>query len=309
MLRSEPFSSYLNHIKMRIQYVFWILIVVLAPLMVGAQSNKKSKKAESGDSYVLADLSYMNDAVFMGRRDSIAAPYVYPSIGYYDKSGFFVDASASYLTASEANRVDLFLTSVGYTFDSNKISGGISGTLYLFNEESYNVSSEILGDITAMFGYDFKAVELTMAASSYFNEGSSADFFAGLLIDRTFYSADNKFWINPGISLYAGSQYFYQEYYRTSRLGNRKGKGSGSGGTGTVVTEMIDISEAEKFNLLNVEFSLPLKYYHNQFIFAFNPVLALPQNSATITTETEIITEDLEPVFYWSLGVSYWFKT
>jgi hypothetical protein len=40
---------------------------------------------------VLTDISYQNDAVFMGRFDSITSPYIVPSIGYYDASGFFVD--------------------------------------------------------------------------------------------------------------------------------------------------------------------------------------------------------------------------
>ncbi len=88
-----------------------------------AQNIKKAVKEKSTDtpSYVMADVSYINDAVFMGRRDSIAAPYIFPSIGYYDTSGFFADASASYLTGSEANRVDLFLISAGYLSSSDKV--------------------------------------------------------------------------------------------------------------------------------------------------------------------------------------------
>jgi hypothetical protein len=33
----------------------------------------------------------------MGRFDSITSPNIVPSIGYYDASGFFADASLSYL--------------------------------------------------------------------------------------------------------------------------------------------------------------------------------------------------------------------
>jgi len=276
-----------------------------------AQNNKQSVKEKSKDnqSYILADVSYINDAVFMGRRDSIAAPYIFPSIGYYDKSGFFTDASASYLTGSDENRVDLFLISAGYLSNSEKLSGGISGTAYFFNEDSYNVQSETVGDITGMLGYDFKVFEVMLSASSYFNRESSADIFVGAMIDRTFYAADNKLLIAPSISIQAGSQYFYQEYYGTSRLGNRKGQGKGSGITEPSVITTVEIAEASKFNLLNIELSLPLQYYHKQFIFSFTPLLAFPQSSATITTEDAIITEDLENVFYFSAGISYWFYT
>jgi hypothetical protein len=47
---------------------------------------------------------------------------------YYDASGF-ADASLSYLMKSSENRIDLFLTA-GFRFDSNKLSGALSGTKY-----------------------------------------------------------------------------------------------------------------------------------------------------------------------------------
>ena len=292
---------------------FIICLLALSFLETGlmAQNNKKSTKEISNkkESYLLADVSYMNDAVFMGRRDSIAAPYIFPSLGYYDKSGFFADASASYLTGSEENRIDLFLISAGYIYSSEKLSGGISGTTYFFNEDSYNVKSEVVGDISGFLSYDLKVVEVSLTASSYFNNNSSADFFAGLVVDHTFYASDNNFLIAPSISINAGSQYFYQEYYSTSRLGNRKGKGMGSGDLGSSAPMDVEIKEASKFNILNIEFGLPLQYYHKSFIFSFTPVWAFPQSSATITTEDAIIKEDLDNVFYWSAGISYWFHT
>jgi hypothetical protein len=51
-----------------------------APFIIAAQHNNNIEKK---DSYVLTDISYQNDAVFMGRFDSITSPYI-PSIGYYD---------------------------------------------------------------------------------------------------------------------------------------------------------------------------------------------------------------------------------
>ena len=278
---------------------------------VMSQNNKKSVQEKSNDneSYVLTDVSYINDAVFMGRRDSIAAPYIYPSIGYYDKTGFFADASVSYLTASNENRVDLFLISSGFIFNGSQISGGISGTAYFFNEDSYNVRSEVIGDITGVLSYDLKFLEITLSASTYFNKESSVDIFTGLKLDRTFYTLGNKLLLDPGISLYAGSQYFYQEYYSSSRLGNRKGKGKGTINPEPITSTVLEIKEASEFNLLNLELSLPAQFYHKQFIFSFTPSLSFPQSSATISTEDTIIKEDLKNTFYWTIGVSYWFYT
>ncbi|MEQ8218420.1 MAG: hypothetical protein RH981_09300 [Arenibacter sp.] len=296
---------------MKSRLIISILIFFALHTGMMSQNNKKSiqDKFNDNESYVLTDVSYINDAVFMGRRDSIAAPYIFPSIGYYDKTGFFADASVSYLTASDENRVDLFLISSGYIFNGSKISGGISGTAYFFNEDSYNVRSEVIGDITGVLSYDLKFLEITLSASTYFNKESSVDIFTGLKLDRTFYTLGNKLLLNPGISLYAGSQYFYQEYYSSSRLGNRKGKGKGTIVTEPTTSTVVEIKEASEFNLLNLELSLPAQFYHKQFIFSFTPSLSFPQSSATISTEDTIIKEDLKNTFYWTIGVSYWFYT
>jgi len=294
---------------MKLRLTFFFLVFSFAPLILLAQEPIKSNinMADEDFSYFLADVSYINDYVFMGRRDSIAAPYLIPSIGYYNKSGFFADASLSFLTGSEASRIDLIWLSAGYIFNSNKLSGGISGTTYFFNEESNNVMSSVVGDLTGIISYDFKLLETTLYLSTYFNDGSKNDFIGGLMFDRTFFLINKNLLINPRISFYAGSQYFYEQYFRSSRLGNRKGKGIGNTGSGVSDSNIVNIQEVQNFNFLNIELEIPLQYNYKQFIFSFNPMLALPQSSATIYNEDTFITEDLEPVFYWSAGVSYWF--
>ena len=296
---------------MKSRLILSTLIFIAFQTGMMSQNNKKSiqDKFNNNESYVLTDVSYLNDAVFMGRRDSIAAPYIFPSIGFYDKTGFFADASVSYLTASNENRVDLLLISSGYIFNGSKISGGISGTAYFFNEDSYNVRSEVIGDITGVLSYDLKFLEITLSSSVYFNKEGSADIFAGFMLDRTYYTLDNKLSLDPRISFYAGSQYFYQEYYSSNRLGNRKGKGKGSIETEPSPTNIVEIKEASEFNFLNWELSIPVQLYHKQFIFSFTPSLSFPQSNATISSEDTIIKEDLKNTFYWSVGVSYWFYT
>ncbi len=113
--------------------VIIVLMLVLGTVAAFAQKTAKEKSNEEA-SYVLVDLSYMNDAIFMGRKDSIAAPYLLPSIGYYDKSGLFADVTASYLTSSGNQRVDLFYVTGGYLFEAKKWSGGLSGTAYFYNQ-------------------------------------------------------------------------------------------------------------------------------------------------------------------------------
>ncbi|MFO8146380.1 MAG: hypothetical protein R6U03_03215 [Gillisia sp.] len=295
---------------MKTSTIFFLLLIVVQGYLYAQTSEESS----SDFSYILGDISYSSDAVFMGRRDSIKAPYVYSSLGYYNRSGFFGNASASYLVSSGEQRIDLFLISAGYLFTGEDFSAGLSGTKYFFNEESYNVQSEIEADITAMIGYDFNIAELTLSAASYFSGSSSPDLVASLMLDRTFYAMDRKLLIMPAVIIGAGTQYFYEEYYNTSRLGNRKSGGNGQqgpGGSGIMQPEInnVTISEASEFNMLSIVAQLPLQYYHGSFIFSFTPMMAFPQSSASITTESAVYQEDLESVFYWSAGISYWIKT
>lgn len=281
-----------------------LLLTLCISSFLMAQNNKNIKKEKS---YILSDLSYQSDAVFMGRRDSISAPYIVPSIGYYDQSGFFADASLSYLTKSNENRVDLFLATAGYRFGSNKLSGSISGTKYFFNDNSYSVQSEVEGDISASLSYDLDFIETSVMASSYFSNNSNTDFFVGVQLAKSLYIIDKSLEIRPTFNVYAGSQYFYQEYYKNNRLGNRKENYMGQNQQS--ITAVIGIEEVNKFNILNAELSMPIRYYYKSFIFSFVPQWAFPQSSSSITTETETIKEDLKNIFYWSAGISFWFNT
>lgn len=281
-----------------------LLLILCLPSYVVAQDNKNVDKEKS---YILTDLSYQNDAVFMGRRDSISAPYIVPSIGYYDQSGLFADASLSYLTKSNEGRIDLFLLTAGYRFNSNKLSGTISGTKYFFNDKSYSIQSEVEGDISAILSYDFDIFEASVTASGYFSKNSNTDFFVGAQLAKSLFAFDKSLEIKPTFSIYAGSQYFYQEYYRYNRIGNRKGNNAGQNQQST--TTVLGIEEVNKFNILNVELSMPIRYYYKSFIFSFVPQWAFPQSNATITTEDTTIKEDLKNIFYWSAGISFWFNT
>jgi hypothetical protein len=69
----------------------------------------------------------------------------------------------------------------------------------------------------------------------------------------------------------------------------------------------VSLNEVSEFNILNIELSVPVQYFHKRFVFSFSPVLALPQSSATIVTEDAVFEEDLENTFYFSAGISYFF--
>lgn len=252
----------------------------------------------------------MNDAVFLGRKDSITSPYLYPSITYFNKSGLYAKGSFSYLTKSNESRIDLFLSTIGYEITSEKFRGDLSFTKYFFNTDSYNVISEVEADITASAGYDFDILDVSLSLTTFFNNSSSSDFFLSSEISHNFVTENRDFQISPTIGVFFGSQNFYEAYYINNRFGSQRGKesgsGQGTGGTGGTTTSVI-LNESEKFGLMAIEFSIPVWYIVEPFTISILPVFAVPQNPATLTVDTAIYEEDLENTFYWMVGLSYKF--
>jgi len=271
------------------------------PIYMLAQDSTKLNKMKS---YILTDVSFQNDAVFLGRHDSIATPYLVPSIGYYSASGLFVDTSLSYLTKSIESRVDLFLLTAGYLFEIKKLSGYVSVTKYFFNDMSYNIQSEIVADVSAIVSYDLNVIKTSLTASTYFNKNSSPDFFIAAHFSKGFHTRDESFEVIPTFSFNAGSQYFYEEYYKT-RTSQSAGNGFGNEQNQQDETIILGINEVNKFNLLSIEFSIPMNYYYKSFIISATPQLAFPQSNATFTTESAVFGESLKEVFYWSAGICY----
>lgn len=83
----------------------------------------------------------------------------------------------SYLTRADEGRVDLFLLTICFDFTVNELSGDISATKYVFNEDSYNVIPEVVADITAQLIHDFDLLNIGIATSLYLNSDSKSDVF------------------------------------------------------------------------------------------------------------------------------------
>jgi hypothetical protein len=294
-----------------------LLILICNYTVFGQNTSDSVEQSQMGDpSYVSIAVNFMNDAVYLGRKDSISAPYLYPSITYFNKTGLYATGSFSFLTKSNESRIDLFLGTIGYEINSKKFSGDISFTKYFFNTDSYNVISEVEADLTGTLGYDFDVFNLNLSLTNFFNKNSTSDIFLSSEISHDFVSTDRKFQISPTMGIFLGSQNFYKEYYIYNRFGSERSTGSGQGsgqGTGSTAdpiettTTTVVLEESEKFDLMAVEFSIPIWYMAKPFTVSFLPVLVVPQNPATLTVDSAIYEEDLENTFYWMVGLSYRF--
>lgn len=284
-----------------------LLLFILFNSLVFGQDEENTNQ---NDSYLAVAVNYVSDAVFMGRKDSVSAPYLYPSLLYHHKSGLYAKGSLSYLTKSDEGRVDLYLLTAGIDFNIKNFYGDFSATKYFFNDKSYTVISGVEADITANLLYDFKVVNLSLAASVYFSKNSTSDFFLSSEISHDFTTSDNSFQISPTAGVFLGSQNFYEQYYIYNRFGSRSGSGHGNGsGVGDpIITTEVAITENEKFDIMAYELSLPMFYTTDSFTFSFLPILAIPQNEATLTVDGEVFKEELEETFYWMVGIAYRFK-
>ncbi len=247
-------------------------------------------------------LRYTSDYLFMGRSDSLPAPYLSPSIAYIHKSGFFINTSLSYLTVKEQARIDMFKVSGGYDYSKNNFESGMSLTQYVFSDESFAVQSEMSTYLYAYVGYDFNVVMVYVDGSLGFSEQTDA--FIGAEINHSFYAFKNKLRIIPALYMNAGTQNYYTEYYnnRSSQTGSGKGKGKQPSSGTQVYTE-----EIQKFQVLDYEAELQIIYKLNHIKLFGSATWAFPVNPYTTVSPAGTYTEELKNGFYWSTGIRYTF--
>ncbi|MEK6477861.1 hypothetical protein WJR50_10015 [Catalinimonas sp. 4WD22] len=288
--------------------LFGIFILCSFPLSAQIEPDKIiDSTSTKGVSYAILSIRYVSDAVFMGRKDSVAAPYLIPQLSYFHRTGLYVSGSFSYLTAEDERRIDLYLLSAGYQLQKSSWSAGLAVTQYFFNDQSYTIKSQFNTDLSAYLGYDLYVLEVYVDGSLYFTANESPDLILGTELSRTFYALERRLQLTPKVYLNMGTQYYYEAYYqnvRQQRRGNQNGKGHGSGNPNSSVAS---IEETSSFKLQDIEFSIPLRYTIGSFRFSFIPTLAIPFGEITITEGQETINEKFENTFFWSVGVGYLF--
>lgn len=257
-------------------------------------------------SFGLLSASYISDYYYMGRSDSVKAPYLTFSSAYYHKSGFFARGSISYLTAGEDDRVDLYTIGGGYDYFGKKVFAGASVSGYFFSASSYAVQSEMNAYLNGFAGYDFYYVTLIADASAGFSDNT--DFFLGAELNHDFYAFRDKLRITPAFYVAAGSQYYYDQYFANRSTSTGKGKGKGKGfGQDMSYDQQGDIyvQESEKFEILNYEASIELSYKIKAIRLLFIPAFTFPVNPSTIVINGTRYKEDLSNGFYWYTAVRY----
>jgi hypothetical protein len=245
-------------------------------------------------------LQYTSDWVYAGRKDSLPAAYLTPSILYTHESGFYVKGFLSFLTSEK--RIDLWGVGAGYKMNKGNFYWGIGGELRIFNDSSYAIQSSVNAMAFTYLGYDLPWIETTVDLNGFL--GETGDILVGLELGKTFLLSDNKFSIYPNVYGLMGTQRYYSKYYSYKRTTQSKKLGQ-EGNILPRVNNYSIMEEAKKIKFLSIDLGIAFKYSLNNVSFYFIPSFAIPFNAATFKTVNSISKENLKNTFYYTLGINF----
>lgn len=293
--------------------------VICSFLVLQAHAEDSDTTSVKKSSFVIG-LKYLSNNVYLGRIDSANIMYLVPSIAYVHKSGLHIGASFSYQLDAGLNKIDAIALDGGYDYKiGEKFSGGLSIEKYFFDMNSISLNSMTDLGVGSNFAYDFDFVTVNASAGLGFNE--KVDVITELGITKSF--EFDKFSVEPGIKLFAGTQNYYNQYLVAgkSHLSGNKGKGKGqavakgkSGTTTTTTTASTvaatyTVAAASTYKVLDYEFSIPLAYTFHNLKFDVVPTFAIPVNAATILSSTGTVKKEaISNHFTLQVGASYTFK-
>lgn len=278
---------------MPISKVYLLLFLLTGLTFSAASSAQDSLPKSNNPSYFKFSTGYLSNAVYNGRKDSLAIPYITPSLGYFDKSGFYVSTSLSYLAAKGSRRIDLVSLSAGYDFTiGSSFDGGIYASKDFYSRSSTAARSEITGSLGAYFSYNPGPVTLGGGVDMLLSANSDITVSSSLSHAFSFGKTGDAWGISPTLSAGFGTQHYYQ-----TLLKNRPKKKNGN-------QAGVQVQENNQFSILSYEISLPLTYDANKWGFYFTPTYAIPKSPVSRTNPggTVFIVEKLENVFYAELG-------
>ena len=310
MISSGPFLfivSLAKLIAMKTTSVPFMTFFLLFSVFASAQDETGSPQNDSPKPYFKTSFEYLNNNVYLGRKDSVAIPYFTPQITYHFKSGLFLNASASYLPTE--SRVDVSTIGAGYAFSKKKWDGELSAEKYFYSNQSYNVKAETKGGVSANIGYDAGFIEPSITGSISFS--TKNDYASSFSLEHYFSLFHDNADISPSFVINASTQNSYAQYYQKRKYTKTK-KGKIAGYTATANT--LNTSD---FKVLDYEFSAPMDYTLKRFTISFTPTYAIPVNPSTVmlniktaggATATRTFTEKLSNTFYWTVGLAYKIK-
>lgn len=285
-------------------------------------SSATSETNSARHSFLKASVDYYSNNVYLGRKDVEQQSLIMPSLGYYHKSGLYVNASAGYIPQPGYQRFDMASFEAGYEYSGDKFYGSVAYAGYKFNDSSNAINSAVNSTLELYADYDLDFVTIgTGLDLSFVNK---TDVILNPGISHTFYLANDHLNIAPAINMFAATQNFYQSYLvksktrgRVSKLklttghGSGRGRGTGtgstSGGTTSGTTTNVQVALSNQFKIMDYEISVPFEYSLGNFDFNLKPEYIIPVNPGTVDVNNATVTETLSNSFVIVAGISYKF--
>jgi hypothetical protein len=278
--------------KQNLLSVIALLLFCITANTAFSQEKKDTAIKTPAKSYFKIDGNFINNAVYLGRKDSMNVAYLTPSIGYYDKSGLYISGSLSYLTSGPKKRIDLFALSAGYDFSiTEKFTGGVYVDKSFYNDSSDAVSSSVNADLGANFAYDFGFLQAGLGTSVSF--AGKPDYGLTLSVGRAFYVGEenNQWTINPAVAVNMSTLNFYEGY--TSRTNGKRTAMQNPLIQSVSTTTTVTNTKTSALTLMDYEISVPVSYDSKKWGIYFTPTLAIPQNP--IYTKTTAVIKYRNP--------------
>jgi len=247
-------------------------------------------------SYFMYGVNCLSDNVYLGRKDSVALPYISPYAGYHFSNGIYGKALASY--APSLGRLDLLTLEAGWDHSfGDHINAGINGDKFFYSKNSNSIRSSTSGGAGVYGQFSNDWIEPQVSWDINFNKGST-DYVAGIMLDHDFGLENNALHFIPVVGMNAGTQHYYDEYF-VNKL-TKKDK--------TVKVKKV-IANASKFVPLDYEISTKVTYRVRKWLFTISPVYSIPTSPATIALPkkktTTVVTEKLTNSFFIELDICH----
>lgn len=265
--------------------------------IANAQTETNEPKSPSDwdkTTYLAPTASYLNNSVYLGRKDSLTLPYFGPALNYHLRSGFSLTATANFTSRSASTKLDMWALEGGYdgNIGEHWLLGAYAGSLN-YQKNSSNVRADAAGYAGGYgaFDNDFVSPQLTLTAVF----GSKMDWVTAFELEHEFDLYGDRISIIPTAKCNAGTQHYYTAYVVTKL--NKKGK----------PVSRNAVASSDGFTVLDYELSAPVGWNMHRWHLDFIPVYFIPVHPVTLATGGDTYQEKLSNSFTVQLSLSYRF--
>jgi hypothetical protein len=250
-------------------------------------------------SYCKAQVSYLSNDIYNGRKPSQPIPYINTTLKYVNKSGFYISNGISYLVSSYAQRIDLYKIEVGYEKEIiDNLSVSVDAEKDYYNKNSASLSSSIEGYLNTNINYSTDIVDLNVGTSEIFTTTQAlTSLNAGLSHEFSFNA--NQWTVEPAITANWGPRNYFNQYdVRGGQSALKKAAGSSTvvnGNVSVTTTTTVSLINPKQFVIIDYEMSLPIIYNKKKWGLFLTPMLAIPESPNTysiLEKSTTVNTQD-----------------